>query len=157
MTRLAVKSYCERLLALLDVPVPCAVLTQRPREISVGEQAVLLIALPASKEERFAGPRPAGRKQVTHRVALDVYWVAADDQQGGESFDQLLEQIDALFRGATMPAAVRDPQSGTESQIVFIAEEIETAVNEPQLIEQLEGYIVFTAQKMVQVVEHTTG
>ncbi|MCL5947421.1 MAG: hypothetical protein M1298_05340, partial [Chloroflexi bacterium] len=65
MTRLAVKTFCQQQLALLDVPVPCAVLTQRPREVSVGTQAVLIVTLPEGKEERFAGPRPQGRKQVT--------------------------------------------------------------------------------------------
>ncbi len=157
MTRLAVKGYCQEQLALLDVPVSCAVLAQRPREIAAAEQAVIIVTLPESREERFTAPRLAGRKQVTYGVGLEVYWVAADDQAGGAAFDQLLDQIDQRFRLAALPAAVQDPQSGEPSQIVFIAEEIATAVEEPLLVEELQGYIVFTARKTVQVVEHLTG
>ena len=54
MSRLAVKTYCRQAMALLDVPVPCAVVTQRPREIAVGEQAVIAINVPESKERRAA-------------------------------------------------------------------------------------------------------
>ncbi|MCL4545104.1 MAG: hypothetical protein M1118_10990 [Chloroflexi bacterium] len=157
MSRLAVKEYCRQQLALLDVPVPCVVLAQRPREIAAAEQAVIIVTLPESREERFTAPRLFGRKQVTYGAGLEIYWVAADDQAGGTAFDQLLDQIDQYFRLAALPVAIRDPQSGEESQIVFIAEEIATAVEEPLLVEELQGYIVFTARKTVQVVEHTTG
>lgn len=157
MSRLAIKTYCRRVMALLDVPVPCAVMTQRPREIAVGEQAVVAINVPESKERRFTLSRGAGRKEIIHQVRLDIYWIAADEQQGGQAFDDLLEQIDAMFRGATIPANIADPDSGAQSVILWIGEEIATTVEEPLLDESLQGLVVFTAQKTLAVTEHLSG
>ena len=157
MTRLAIKAYCRQAMALLDVPVPCAVLTQRPREITVGEQAVIAIGVPESKERRFTASRGAGRKEIAHRVRLDIYWVAADEQQGGEAFDDLLEQIDGIFRAVAIPSAISDPDSGSQSVIVWIGEELTTTVEEPLLDESLQGLVVFAAQKTLAVTEHVVG
>lgn len=157
MSRSAIKAYCQRQLALLDIPVPCAVVTQRPKEIAVGEQAVVAIGVATSHEKRFTLSRGAGRKQVEHQVRLDIYWVAADEQQGGEAFDDLLEQIDTIFRGVPIPANIQDPDSGAQSVILWIGEEIETAVDEPLLDESLQGLVVFTAMKTLAVTEHLTG
>lgn len=144
-------------MALLDVPVPCAIVTQRPRQIEVGEQAVVVINVAESKEGRFALSRGAGRKEIVHQVRLDIYWIAADDQQGGAAFDGLLEQIDAIFRAVAIPAAIADPDSGSQSVIVWIGEEITTTVDEPLLDETLQGLVVFAARKTLAVTEHVTG
>jgi hypothetical protein len=157
MTRLAVKAYCRQAMALLDVPVPCAVLTQRPREIAVGEQAVIAIGVPESNERRFTLSRGAGRKEIAHQVRLDIYWVAADEQQGGEAFDDLLEQIDGIFRAVTIPVAISDPDSGSQSVIVWIGEALATTVDEPLLDESLQGLVVFSARKTLAVTEHVVG
>jgi hypothetical protein len=157
VSRLAVKSFCRQALALLDVPVPCAVVTQRPRQIDVGEQAVVAINVAESKERRFTLSRGAGRKEIVHQVRLDIYWIAADDERGGAAFDDLLEQIDAIFRAVAIPAAIADPDSGGQSVIVWIGEEIATTVEEPLLDETVQGLVVFTAQKTLAVTEHVTG
>ncbi len=157
MSRPAVKAFCRQAMALLDVPVPCAVVTQRPRQIEVGEQAVITIQVAESKERRFTLSRGAGRKEIVHQVRLDIYWLAADEQQGGAAFDDLLEQIDGIFRTVTIPAAISDPDSGSQSVIVWIGEEVATAVEEPLLDESLQGLVVFTAQKTLAVTEHLTG
>lgn len=157
MSRLAVKSYCRQALALLDVPVPCVVVTQRPRQIAVGEQAVIAVSVAESKERRFTLSRGAGRKEIVHQVRLDVYWIAADEQRGGVAFDDLLEQIDGIFRATTIPVAIADPDSGGQSVIVWIGEEITTIVDEPLLDESLQGLVAFTAQKTLAVTEHVVG
>lgn len=157
MSRLAIKHYCRQQLALLDVPAPCAVLTQRPKEIEVGEQAVIVVNVPESKERRYTLNRGFGRKQIEHRVRLDVYWVAADAQTGGQAFDGLLEQIDGIFRTVVIPANISDPDSGGQSVIVWIGEEIDSAIEEPLLDETLQGMVVFSAQKQLAVTEHIGG
>ncbi|MGI8915207.1 MAG: hypothetical protein ACR2JY_15715 [Chloroflexota bacterium] len=157
MSRPAVKAFCRQAMALLDVPVPCAVVTQRPRQIEVGEQAVITIQVAESKERRFTLSHGAGRKEIVHQVRLDIYWLAADEQQGGAAFDDLLEQIDGIFRTVTIPTAISDPDSGSQSVIVWIGEEVATAVEEPLLDESLQGLVVFTAQKTLAVTEHLTG
>lgn len=157
MSRLAVKSYCRQAMALLDVPVPCAIVTQRPRQIAVGEQAVIAVTVAESKERRLTPSRGAGRKEVVHQVRLDVYWIAADEQQGGAAFDDLLEQIDGIFRAVTIPVTIADPDSGGQSVILWIGEEITTVVDEPLLDETLQGLVVFAAQKTLAVTEHVVG
>ncbi|HEY8744820.1 MAG TPA: hypothetical protein VIU62_17155 [Chloroflexota bacterium] len=157
MSRLAVKAYCRQAMALLDVPVPCVVVTQRPREIAVGEQAVITINVPESKERRLTLSRGAGRKEISHQVRLDIYWIAADEQQGGAAFDDLLEQIDGIFRTVTIPVAISDPDSGSQSVLVWIGEDLTTSVAEPLLDESLQGLVVFTAQKTLAVTEHVMG
>ena len=157
MSRLAVKAYCRQAMALLDVPVPCVVVTQRPREIAVREQAVITINVPESKERRFTLSRGAGRKEISHQVRFDIYWIAADEQQGGAAFDDMLEQIDGIFRTVTIPVAISDPDSGSQSVLVWIGEELTTSVAEPLLDESLQGLVVFTAQKTLAVTEHVTG
>ena len=157
MSRLAIKEFCRRQMALLDVPAPCAVLTQRPKAIGVGEQAVIVVGVPASKEERLTLGRGSGRKRVDHQVRLDVYWLAADEQDGGDEFDGLLEQIDGIFRSVTIPAGVQDPATGASSVVVWIGEEIETAVDEPVLDGSLQGLVGFSARKTLLVTEHVTG
>jgi hypothetical protein len=157
MSRLAIKEYCRQQLALLDVPVPCAVLVQRPKEIEVGEQAVMVVQVPETKERRLTASRGVGRKELLHRVRLDLYWLAADEQAGGRAFDGLLEQVDAIFRSAAIPAAVSDPDTGAASVVVWIGEEIETTVEEPLLDESLAGLVVFAAQKTLPVTEHLVG
>ncbi|GEM_PF-6024082 len=150
MSRFAIKAYCRQQMALLDVPAPCAVLTQRPKEIEVGEQAVIVVNVPESKERRYTLNRGFGRKQIEHRVA-------ADAQAGGQAFDSLLEQIDGIFRAVVIPANVSDPDSGGQSVIVWIGEEIDTTVEEPLLDESLQGMVVFSAQKQLAVTEHVAG
>lgn len=157
MSRLAIKTYCRQAMALLDVPVPCAVVTQRPREIAVGEQAVIAINVPESKERRYTLSRGTGRKEISHQVRLDIYWVAADEQQGGTAFDDLLAQIDGIFRTLPIPVDIRDPESGSQSVILWIGEEMTTSVQEPLLDESLQGLVVFTAQKTLAVTEHVSG
>jgi len=157
MSRLAVKDYFRRQMALLDIPVPCAVLNQRPKEIAVGDQAVIVINIAHSKEVRFTMPRTTGNKKIDHQVRLDLFWVSSDEQDGGNAFDQLLEQVDGIFRAAPMPESLTDPESGAPSTLLFVGEDIETAVNEPLLDESLLGMVVFTATKIVLATELTQG
>jgi len=157
MSRLAVKAFCRETMALLDVPVPCAVLEQRPKSIPVGEQAVIVVAIDHSKETRFTMPRVTGNKSIIHQMRLDLFWVAADEQTGGAAFDELLEQVDGLFRSAPMPRDLTDPQSGATSRLLFVGEDIETTVQEPLLDESLQGLVVFTASKIIQTTELVQG
>jgi hypothetical protein len=110
-----------------------------------------------SKERRLTLSRGAGRKEVVHQVRLDVYWIAADEQQGGAAFDDLLEQIDGIFRAVAIPVAIADPDSGGQSVLLWIGEEITTIVDEPLLDESLQGHVVFAAQKTLAVTEHVVG
>jgi hypothetical protein len=57
----------------------------------------------------------------------------------------------------TIPAAIADPDSGSQSVIVWIGEEITTTVDEPLLDETLQGLVVFAAQKTLVVAEHVVG
>ena len=157
MSRLAVKAYVEQQLAGLSIPVACTVLRQRPKTVEVGEQAVIVVDVAMSRERRYTIPRGVGRKQVDHQVRLDVYWLAADEQQGGDDFDALLEQIDAIFRAAAIPADATDPETSDTSQIVFIGEDIDTEAEPPLTDESLQGLVAFAARKTLAVVEHIVG
>ena len=68
-----------------------------------------------------------------------------------------MEQIDGIFRTVTIPVAISDPDSGSQSVLVWIGEELTTSVAEPLLDESLQGLVVFTAQKTLAVTEHVTG
>jgi hypothetical protein len=157
VTRLALKTYCQRELALLDVPIPLAVLIQRPKQVEAGEQAVVIIEVAASKEGRYTLDRPLGQKRIDHQLHLDVYWVTAEEQAGGAAFDGLLEQIDAVFRQAVLPVPLRDPDSGLASTLVWIGEDIDTQVLPPLLDAALEGLVVLCAEKTLQVREQVVG
>ena len=157
MSQLAVKLYAQQQLALLDVPVQAAVFSQRPKQVAVGDQAVVVITCPESRERRLTVTRGSGRKEVVHRLRLEVYWVAADEQTGGRAFDTLLWQLDNLFRSVAIPAAVSDPESGEASVVLFIGEAIETTLHEPVLDEAPQGLVAFSAEKVLTVTEHVTG
>ena len=157
MSALAVKTYVQQQMALLDVPVLCQVFSQRPKEVAVGETAVIIVTIPQSREKRFTLNRGYGRKQVDHTVRLDIYWVAADEQQGGQWFDGLLWQIDHIFRGVTIPVDIADPDNGEQTVILFIGEDIETRLDAPLLDESVQGVVAFTAEKTLTVTEHLTG
>lgn len=156
MSRLAVKAFVAQQLALLDIPVPLTVLTQRPKEVEVGIHAVVVIELPETKEMRLTLGRPNGSKKVEHRVSLGIYWMGVDPTTG-DRFDELLDQMDDILRTTTIPVTLTDPQSGSKSQLVWIGEEIETRVHEPLLDESLEGLIVYSAEKTYAVWEQVTG
>lgn len=157
MSRLGVKAYVADQLAGLSLPVECTVLRQRPKAIEVGEQAVIVVDVARSQERRYTIPRGAGRKQVDHQVRLDLYWLAADEQQGGDDFDTLLEQVDAIFRAVALPADALDPETSDTSQIVFIGEQIDTETDQPLLDESLQGLVAFSARKTLAVIEHIVG
>jgi hypothetical protein len=157
VSQAAVKQFCAAQLALLDAPVQTAVYSQRPKQVTVGEQAVVVVTIADSREARFAPPRGAGRKIVVHRVRLDLYWLAADEQQGGAAFDALLQQVQARFRTASLPASLSDPATGEESVLVWIGEEIETTLNEPLLDETAEGLATFSAELVLPATEHVEG
>lgn len=164
MSALAVKEYVRQQLAALDVPVLASVWSQRPKQVPVGEQTVIVITDPDAREARLAGPRAqagnpqsGGAKTVTHRVRLDVYWVAADEQAGGRWFDTLLELIAQTFRGVALPAALTDPDTGAQSALALIGEEMETHRLEPELDQSVEGLVAFTAEVTLTAVEYVQG
>ena len=157
MSRLAVKAYMAQQLALLDVPVPLTVLTQRPKETEVGEKAVIVIAIESTREQRFTVPRGGGSKKLLHKVRCDLYWMASEPDVGGNAFDQLLDQVDGIVRAVTLPVTLADPQSGAASNLFLIGEDIETSVNEPLLDASLEGYVVFSASKTYDCWEAVQG
>ena len=157
MSQLAVKRFCRRQLALLDVPVQAAVFSQRPRQVAVGDQAVVVITIPQSRERRLTLSRGAGRKAIVHQVRLDIYWLATDEQDGGRQFDGLLARLDQLFRATPLPAALSDPESGEQSVLTAVGEEIDTRLEPPLLDEQGEGLVAFTAEKLLTITEHVTG
>lgn len=157
MSQAAIKAFCAAQLALLDTPVQTAVYSQRPKQVTVGEQAVVVITIADSRETRFAPPRGAGRKVVVHRVRLDLFWLAADEQQGGTAFDALLQQVQARFRSLSLPVDLNDPATGEASVLVWIGEEIEMTLNEPLLDESAAGLAAFSAELVLPATEHLEG
>lgn len=164
MSVLAVKEYVAAQLALLDVPVLASVWSQRPKQVTVGEQTVVIVTCPQSRERRLTGararqgaPTSGGLKQIEHTIRLDVYWIAADEQAGGRWFDTLLDLLDQTYRAVTLPAALTDAETGGQSSISVLGEQIDTQREEPQLDESAEGVVAFTATKTLQVTEYVQG
>lgn len=156
MSELAVKLYVQQQLALLDVPVDARVFSHRPKEVEVGEQAVVVITIRRSREKRFTLSRPAGSKRVDHDVCLYLYMLHDDEQAGGRMFDGLKWQIGRQFRAATIPVSISDPDNGEQSGIMFVGEDIDTRTEEPQVEAEL-GTTIFYAEMTLAVAEIVTG
>lgn len=156
MSELAVKLYVQQQLALLDVPVDARVFSHRPKEVEIGEQAVVVITIPRSREKRLTIPRGQGAKRIDHEVRLHCYMLHDDEQAGGRMFDGLKWQIDRQFRTALIPVVISDPDSGEQSGIVLIGEEIETRTEEPQMEAEF-GTAIFYAEVTLSVWENVQG
>ena len=168
MSRLAVKHFCaSRVLADLDQPMPCLIYEHRPKQTEYGENlAVIAIVIPDTDEQQktlTVGPK---LRQVVHGVRLDIYWESADAEQGGVTFDALLEVIDERFRHAmddTKLLPIKDPETGAPSTIVFVATSIRTTVEEPVIVQQegastlTEGLVAYEAHKLIAVTEYLQG
>lgn len=159
MTRLAIKEFVKRQLELIDQPVPLAVYTQQPKAEDVGQQSLIFITIVNSTESRVALTYNQGMKKILHDVAMGIIWVADEAQSGGDNFDSLLELIDTALRNAQPAQAVViiDPFTGQQSNLAYIAQEIKTTVDPPELNDTLGGQIVFRAVKTVSVDERITA
>lgn len=164
MSALAVKTWVAQQLSSLDVPVLASVWSQRPKQVAVGDQTVVIVTCPETRESRLTGPRAragvptsGGLKSLIRRVRLDVYWVAADEQAGGRAFDTLLETLVGVYRAVALPAALVDPDTGAQSSVGLIGEDMETRMEEPEQDRSQEGLVAFAAELTLTVVEYVQG
>ena len=143
-------------------PVPVEALDHRPKRGQAADSVIVVAVLPSSNERRFAHPRGEyGSKIRDLSIRLDLYWITMDEQVGGQVFDALLDNIDDLFRGYPEPSIgvqMVDPLTGEQSILQKVGEEIRTAVADPvRDPDELEGLVLFTAQKWLTVSELLAG
>lgn len=158
MTRTATKEFVGRGFADFTVPVPLSVWLYLPKEDEVGTNAAVILDIPRSREKRLTiGGLHTGRKEVSHQLELRVWYTNDDSQVGGRVFEVLLSKVDDVLRGFNTPQAVSDPNTGEQSTVVYVAEEIDTAVSFPEAYEEGGSNLVFMAVKTATVVEHVEG
>ena len=157
MSVVAIKTYVQQQTALLDVPVTCEIFAQRPKEVEVGQNAIIVVNVPQSREKRLTMPRTYGQKVIEHQVSLVVYWVSDDEQTGGQYFDGLLWQIDHIFRTTAIQATITDPDNGEQSVLDFVGENIDTRVDAPEFAGEDQSVVVFAAEKVLLLSERLVG
>lgn len=160
MTRLAVKAYVKDLLDDTSLVYPMLVETviQRPKYVNVGGAASIIVYLAEERERRVALPRGSGAKQIDDSIVLAITWATDDAELGGQQFDGLLALIDQVVRAvdfSTGAILLTDPETGEESALFAIGEEIKTTFYLPQTVgdELSTGLMLFMAEKELSVVE----
>lgn len=158
MSRLALKQFMAQVLADITEPMPCDVWTQLPKEDEVGTNAVIIALVPRSREKRktISGLH-SSIKEVEHMLELRVFWTNDESQQGGTQFDTLLQVVDRLVKAQSTPLMLTDPETGDQSQLIYLGEEIETVVPEPESVGDSASALMFSAVKSVQAVEYLQG
>lgn len=160
MTQLAVKSEVARLLEKITSPVVCDVFTQLPREDEIGLNAVISVAVSSSSEKRETLGFGIGMKRVQHTVECRLWWVSDDAQKGGRLFDTLVAIIQGIIRGYGAPGeaqSILDPETGEQSQILWLGESITTRIAPPELIGDSSSEVAFAATVGTIVVEQIQG
>lgn len=160
MTQLAVKTEIAKLFSDITSPVSCDVFIQMPREDQVGLKAILLISIKQSRESRESLGFGIGIKQIQHSVSIQSWYVNDDPQVGGREFDVLISVIQKLLRGYGAPGAaqqISDPETGEQSQILWLGEEITSAIQTPEISEETSGEFIFSGVVNTVVVEQIQG
>lgn len=164
MTRLAVKAYVKGLLDDPDLvyPMPVEVMIHRPKYANVGGSASIIVYLSEERERRESLPRGTGSKRIDDSVVLAITWATDDADLGGQQFDSLLTLIDQTVRAVGFSHGsllLTDPESGEESALFSIGEDIRTTFYLPQTVgdDLSTGLMLFMAEKELSVIEMITA
>lgn len=157
MSRLAVKTALQRVLVAVINPVEVDVYIQIPRFTADNSHAVLIMTVPDSHEIRLTlRGLVQSQKKMTYSVQFHISWVYDSLEEGGAMFDTLLDRVDHALRQyqKKMPEVLTDPEDGSQSQLVYVSENISTRTEDPQFDEnEGMGLVKFAALKQVSVEE----
>jgi hypothetical protein len=105
---------------------------------------------------RMTPPRGAGRVERVYTVDVLVYATHDDAQKGGDAFDTLAENVEAVFTAAPGTPTVTDAVTKVTSQIMYTAENVDLHLLTPD-VNALGGKVQFRALLAIEVREIIVG
>lgn len=124
----------------------CLVFAQRPKFQKLGSKAMLVVGDVQRKTLRIGMGRPAGMKRHEYDIPLIVQAIAKDDQEGGDDFDQVMDQVETILEKVLIETVITDPVDGSQYRVTKIGEEIDSHTFPPEVTEE-QGLVTFTGSK----------